>query len=159
MDMFAVHLVFKHMTLHKGEAAENPQLSPFSIVTALCDRCGRYDYPLFFCSLFLGLTMNCFAYRASPWNRMVEEGIVLIRALQQLSRLLSIVEKLMWKRNLWWWSHPLSKRISSHKIIRPDQDVKLSGHVTWVGRSSAESTIHVHQRRGLDQDQVCSVTE
>ena len=80
MDMFAVHLVFKHMT-SKDEGAESlPQLSPFSIVTALCDR------------------------------------------------------------------------ISLYKDIRPDQDVKLSGHVTWVGNSSAESTLHLHQRRGLEDN-------
>ena len=36
MDMFAVHLVFKHMTVDLEDDSGNPQLSPFSIVTALC---------------------------------------------------------------------------------------------------------------------------
>ena len=78
------------------------------------------------------------------------EGIVLFRALQRLLSLVNCVKGICDGDQTFC----LSNRISSHKIIRPDQDVKLSGHVTWVGRSSAESTIHVHQRRGLDQDQV-----
>lgn len=29
--------------------------------------------------------------------------------------------------------------------IRPDCDIRMSGHVTWVGKSSAESTLHLEQ--------------
>ena len=41
----------------------------------------------------------------------------------------------------------LLDRTSIRQIINPDEDIKLSGHVTWVGKSSAESTLNVHQRR------------
>ena len=67
MDIFAVHLVFKHTLL--PDLPENVTFSPFSIVTALVDR------------------------------------------------------------------------IFIHGKLVPDQDIRLSGHVTWVGRSSAESSL------------------
>ena len=74
MDIFAVHLVFKHAlipTLPKDLASQ----SPFSIVTALVDR-------------------------------IVIDG-----------------------------------------TLSPEADIKMSGHVTWVGRSSAESTLILEQQR------------
>lgn len=73
MDVFAVHLVFKH-ALNPRKPANSDQ-SPFSIVTALVDR-------------------------------------IYVRG----------------------------------KIL-PDEDIRISGHVTWVGRSSAESTLHLEQKR------------
>lgn len=72
MDIFAVHLVFKHTLL--PDLPENVTFSPFSIVTALVDR------------------------------------------------------------------------IFIHGKLVPDQDIKLSGHVTWVGRSSAESSLILEQK-------------
>jgi len=70
MDIFAVHLVFKHVLnpLQKGSAG-----SPLSIVTALVDQ------------------------------------------------------------------------IDFAKTLRPDCDIRMSGHVTWVGKSSAESTLCLEQ--------------
>jgi len=73
MDIFAVHLVFKHTLL--PDLPPNATFSPFSIVTALVDR------------------------------------------------------------------------IFVHGKLVQDQDIKLSGHVTWVGRSSAESTLILEQKR------------
>lgn len=73
MDIFAVHLVFKHTLLPM--IPEHIKQSPFSIVTALVDR------------IFL------------------------------------------------------------HGKLNFDQDIKMSGHVTWVGRSSAESTLVLEQQR------------
>ena len=29
--------------------------------------------------------------------------------------------------------------------LRPDCDIRMSGHVTWVGKTSAESTLHLEQ--------------
>ena len=72
MDIFAVHLVFKHTLL--PDLPENTTFSPFSIVTALVDR------------------------------------------------------------------------IFVHGKLRQDEDIKLSGHVTWVGRSSAESSLILEQK-------------
>jgi len=70
MDIFAVHLVFKHVLNPKqGDG----MTSPFSIVTALVDQ------------------------------------------------------------------------IDFTGVIRPDQDIRMSGHVTWVGKSSAESTLLLEQ--------------
>jgi len=48
----------------------------------------------------------------------------------------------------------LVDRIGVTQKIEADQDVKLSGHVTWVGRSSAESTLHVHQMRDKQWEKV-----
>lgn len=73
MDIFAVHLVFKHM-LNPRQEAGNFQ-SPFSIVTALVDR------------------------------------------------------------------------IDVKMKIPSDQDIKLMGHVTWVGKSSVEATLELWQLR------------
>ena len=73
MDIFAVHLLFKHMRLEK-----EPR-NPFSIVTALLDR------------------------------------------------------------------------ISVDKKINSNENIKMSGHVTWVGKSSAESTLNLHQWREDDK--------
>ena len=73
MDIFAVHLVFKHTLI--PTLPENTKQSPFSIVTALVDR-------IFF-----------------------------------------------------------------HGKLNFDQDIKMSGHVTWVGRSSAESCLILEQQR------------
>ena len=73
MDIFAVHLVFKHTLLPM--IPDHIKQSPFSIVTALVDR------------IFL------------------------------------------------------------HGKLNFDQDIKMSGHVTWVGRSSAESTLVLEQQR------------
>lgn len=73
MDIFAVHLVFKHMLI-SGGGKENPQ-SPFSIVTALVDS------------------------------------------------------------------------IDVRKQLSATQDIKMMGHVTWVGKSSAESTLQLFQLR------------
>ena len=67
MDIFAVHLVFKHTLL--PDMPKNVTHSPFSIVTALVDR------------------------------------------------------------------------IFVHGKLVPDQDIKMTGHVTYVGRSSAESSL------------------
>jgi acyl-coenzyme A thioesterase 9 len=82
MDIFAVHLVFKHTLLPSvpddvivNTGAVIVKQSPFSIVTALVDR------------------------------------------------------------------------IFVNGEIRPDEDIKVSGHVTWVGRSSAESTLVLEQKR------------
>ena len=41
----------------------------------------------------------------------------------------------------------LVDRIDVTNRIQADQDIKLMGHVTWVGRSSAESTIQLWQLR------------
>ena len=30
-------------------------------------------------------------------------------------------------------------------VLRPDCDIRISGHVTWVGQSSAETTLHLEQ--------------
>ena len=73
MDIFAVHLVFKHTLI--PTLPENTKQSPFSIVTALVDR------------------------------------------------------------------------IFMHGKLNYDQDIKMSGHVTWVGRSSAESSLVLEQQR------------
>merc|ERR1719391_46297 len=71
MDVFAVHLVFKHvLNPRQGEG----QASPFSIVTALVDQ------------------------------------------------------------------------IDFTGKIHADSDIRMSGHVTWVGRSSAESTLFLEQQ-------------
>lgn len=73
MDVFAVHLVFKHV-LNPKQPADDPQ-SPFSIVTALVDR------------------------------------------------------------------------INVKKSINSDQDIKMMGHVTWVGSSSVEASLELYQLR------------
>ena len=73
MDIFAVHLVFKHALI--PTLPEDNKQSPFSIVTALVDR------------------------------------------------------------------------IFVHGKLDPYSDIKMSGHVTWVGRSSAESTLILEQER------------
>ena len=41
----------------------------------------------------------------------------------------------------------LVDRIYMHGKLNFDQDIKMSGHVTWVGRSSAESTLVLEQQR------------
>merc|ERR1719192_1630254 len=73
MDVFAVHLVFKHVLNPKQPDGDGQ--SPFSIVTALVDR------------------------------------------------------------------------IHVRERITADDDIKISGHVTWVGRSSVEITLDLHQLR------------
>merc|ERR1712001_634026 len=73
MDVFAVHLVFKHVLNPKSPPGDGQ--SPFSIVTALVDR------------------------------------------------------------------------IHVRERITATEDIKISGHVTWVGRSSAEATLDLHQLR------------
>jgi len=73
MDIFAVHLVFKHI-LNPRQEVDAP--SPFSIVTALVDK------------------------------------------------------------------------IDITREIRSDCDIRISGHVTWVGSSSAEATLCLHQKVG-----------
>merc|ERR1711997_1236045 len=41
----------------------------------------------------------------------------------------------------------LVDRIFMHGKLNYDQDIKMSGHVTWVGRSSAESSLVLEQQR------------
>ena len=41
----------------------------------------------------------------------------------------------------------LVDRIHVRERIYANEDIKISGHVTWVGRSSAESTLTLHQLR------------
>ena len=83
MDIFAVHLVFKHTLI--PDLPKDSMQSPFSIVTALVDR------------------------------------------------------------------------IFVHGKLEMDQDIRMSGHVTWVGRSSAESTLILEQKR--DNGDWVQVTE
>ena len=40
----------------------------------------------------------------------------------------------------------LVDQIQVHSILSHHLDFKISGHVTWVGRSSAETTLDLHQR-------------
>ena len=41
----------------------------------------------------------------------------------------------------------LVDQIKVEQELLTAQDIKISGHVTWVGRSSAETTLNLHQRR------------
>ena len=84
MDVFAVHLVFKHMLIRDSDPS-NPQ-SPFSIVTALVDS------------------------------------------------------------------------IDIKNKLQANQDVKMMGHVTWVGRSSVEATLQLFQLRDGDWVHVTEAT-
>lgn len=40
----------------------------------------------------------------------------------------------------------LVDNIDIKKNIHPERDIKISGHVTWVGKTSAESTLELHQK-------------
>ena len=52
----------------------------------------------------------------------------------------------------------LVDRIHVRERINANEDIKIAGHVTWVGRSSAESTLHLHQLRDGVWKKVISAT-
>ena len=52
----------------------------------------------------------------------------------------------------------LVDRIHVRERITATEDIKISGHVTWVGRSSAESTLNLHQLRDGIWKKVISAT-
>ena len=52
----------------------------------------------------------------------------------------------------------LVDRIHVRERITAVEDIKISGHVTWVGRSSAESTLNLHQLRDGEWKKVISAT-